>query len=124
MLLFLILLPFFSLLFLFIIPRKHLNLIKILSLCFSLFIFFFSLILYFIYDPFFRFNYKLLLKLAKKDFIFKNFFFEIDSQFSNFFNFFDGINYIIGVDAISLLFIILTTLLFPLCFLLNWESVD
>lgn len=123
MLIFLILLPFFSLLFLFIIPRKFLNLIKILSLSFSLFIFFFSLFLYFFYDPFFRFNYKYLLTITKKDFIFKNDYLEIDTQFKSLFIFLDGINYYIGVDAISLLFIILTTLLFPLCFLLNWESV-
>ena len=119
MLIFLILLPFFSLLFLFIIPRKFLNLIKILSLSFSLFIFFFSLFLYFFYDPFFRFNYKYLLTITKKDFIFKNDYLEIDTQFKSLFIFLDGINYYIGVDAISLLFIILTTLLFPLCFLLN-----
>ena len=119
MLLFLIFLPFFFLLFLLVIPRKFLNLIKNLSLCFSLFIFFFSLVLFFLYDPFYRYNYEFLLTITKKDFIFKNFFLQIDSQFQNFFNFFDGINYIIGVDAISLLFIILTTLLFPLCFLLN-----
>jgi NADH:ubiquinone oxidoreductase subunit 4 (subunit M) len=119
MLLFLIILPFFSLLFLSIIPRKFLNFIKIFSLCSSLFIFFFSLILYFIYDPFYRYNYKFLLTITNKDFIFKDLFLEIDLQFRNFFYFFDGINYIIGIDGISLLFIILTTLLFPLCFLLN-----
>jgi NADH:ubiquinone oxidoreductase subunit 4 (subunit M) len=57
--------------------------------------------------------------ITKKDFDPEYNFLQIDSQFKSFFSFFDGINYYIGIDAISLLFIILTTLLFPLCFLLN-----
>src|SRR5690606_3600895 len=35
-----------------------------------------------------------------------------------------GINYHMGVDGISMLFIILTTLLMPLCILASWEAVE
>lgn len=123
MLLTLILLPFFSFIFLIIIPRRFLNLIKILSLCFSLFIFFFSVLLFFLYNPYQRYNFKFLISILKSNPLkVKDFYFD-ETQFFDFCSFFDGINYIIGIDAISLLFIILTTLLFPLCFLLNWESV-
>ena len=123
MLLTLILLPFFSFFFLIIIPRRFLNLIKIFSLSFSLFIFFYSILLFFIYNPYQRYNFKYLLSILKLNNLkIKNF--NIDEiQFFDFLNVFDGVSYTIGIDAISLLFIILTTLLFPLCFLLNWESV-
>lgn len=123
MLLTLILLPFFSFIFLIIIPRRFLNIIKILSLSFSLFIFFFSILLFFLYNPYQRYNFKFLFSILKLENLKIKYFYFDDTQFFNFFSFFDGINYIIGIDAISLLFIILTTLLFPLCFLLNWESV-
>jgi len=119
MLLTLILLPFFSFIFLIVIPRRFLNLIKILSLCFSLFIFFYSILLFFLYNPYLRYNFEFLFSIVKlKNLKQKDFYFD-EIQFSDLVSFFDGINYIIGIDAISLLFIILTTLLFPLCFLLN-----
>jgi NADH-quinone oxidoreductase subunit M len=35
-----------------------------------------------------------------------------------------GINYKMGVDGISMLFVILTTFLMPLCILASWESVE
>jgi len=35
----------------------------------------------------------------------------------------DGINYHMGVDGISMLFIILTTFLMPICILASWQSV-
>lgn len=124
MLLFLIFLPFISLLFLIFIPRRFLNLIKILSLSFSLFIFFYSVILFFLFNTYRKYNKKFLISLIDPNQKLKEkFFFSNDIEFTNYFSFFDGVNYTIGVDAISLLFIILTTLLFPLCFLLNWESV-
>lgn len=124
MLFFLILLPFLSLLILFLIPRKFLNLIKILSLSFSLFIFFYSILLFFFYDIYQKYDWKILLSYIDPNKKINLKFLDLDDfEFMYFFSFFDGINYVIGVDAISLLFIILTTLLFPLCFLLNWESV-
>lgn len=45
--------------------------------------------------------------------------FQIYSQWSNFFNF----NYVIGVDSISLLFLLLTFLLTPICILISWNSI-
>ncbi len=36
----------------------------------------------------------------------------------------DGINYHMGVDGISMLFVILTTFLMPICILASWRSVD
>jgi len=35
-----------------------------------------------------------------------------------------NLNFIIGIDGISLFFIILTTLLIPLCFLISWKSIE
>ena len=35
-----------------------------------------------------------------------------------------GINYKMGVDGISLLFVILTTFLMPLCILASWQAID
>ena len=35
-----------------------------------------------------------------------------------------GISYLVGVVGISMLFVILTTLLMPLCILASWESVE
>ena len=35
-----------------------------------------------------------------------------------------GISYHMGVDGISMLFVILTTFLMPLCILASWESVE
>jgi NADH:ubiquinone oxidoreductase subunit 4 (subunit M) len=120
MLLFLIFLPFISLLFLIFIPRRFLNLIKILSLSFSLFIFFYSVILFFLFNTYRKYNKKFLISVIDPNQKLKEkFFFANDIEFTNYFSFFDGVNYTIGADAISLLFIILTTLLFPLCFLLN-----
>jgi NADH-quinone oxidoreductase subunit M len=36
----------------------------------------------------------------------------------------DGITYRMGVDGISMLFVILTTFLMPLCILASWESIE
>ena len=120
----LIILPLLFLFIISLIPRRFLILIKYLSIIFSSFIFFFSIFLYFYFDVYLKFDNSFLYSALKSNYIPKNIkWFSFDLQFIYFFNFVDGINFIIGVDAISILFIILTTLLFPLCFLLNWESV-
>jgi len=115
----LILLPFFSLLIILFIPRRYLNLIKILTITFSSFIFFYSLLLFFFFDIYQKYNYKFLISIIKPKKILKFKDLYIDLQFNDFLNFLYGINYEVGVDGISILFILLTTLLFPLCFLLN-----
>jgi NADH:ubiquinone oxidoreductase subunit 4 (subunit M) len=120
MLLFLIFLPFLCIIFLIFIPKKFLNLIKILSLSFSLFIFFYSVLLFFIYNVYRKYSKKVLLSYIHPEKSIDGLVFALDDfEFLKFFSFLDGINYILGIDSISLLFIILTTLLFPLCFLLN-----
>jgi NADH:ubiquinone oxidoreductase subunit 4 (subunit M) len=120
MLLFLVFLPFLFIIFLIFIPKKFLNLIKILSLSFSLFIFFYSILIFFIYNLYYKYGKKILISyIYSEKSLNKNFYNLDDFEFVKFFSFFDGINYVLGIDAISLLFIILTTLLFPLCFLLN-----
>lgn len=52
---------------------------------------------------------------------FFQYFYEIvdNSKFSN--SFFHGIGSCIGLDGISLLFVILTTFIFPICIIYNWD---
>lgn len=100
MLLTLILSPLLSLLIIILIPRNKINLIKKLSLLFSVIIFFFSLVIldslqFEIYD------YKYYLEVS----------------------YLINIKYLVGLDFISGLLISLTTLLIPICLLTNWESV-
>lgn len=100
MLLTLILSPLLSLLIIILIPRNKINLIKKLSLLFSVIIFFFSLVIldslqFEIYD------YKYYLEIS----------------------YLINIKYLVGLDFISGLLISLTTLLIPICLLTNWESV-
>jgi NADH:ubiquinone oxidoreductase subunit 4 (subunit M) len=115
----LILLPIISLFIILLIPRRYLNLIKILTIIFSSFIFFYSLLLFFFFDIYQKYNYKFIISILKSEKLLKFKDLYIDLQFNDFINFLYGINYEVGVDAISILFIILTTLLFPICFLLN-----
>ena len=35
-----------------------------------------------------------------------------------------NLNFIIGIDGISLFFVLLTTLLIPLCLLVSWDSIQ
>jgi len=119
MLFILIILPLISLFIILFIPKRFLNLIKVLTISFSSFIFFFSLLLFFSFDIYQKYNYKFIFCMLNPQKIFDFNDLYIDFQDIHFFNFINGINYEIGVDAISILFIILTTLLFPLCFLLN-----
>lgn len=35
-----------------------------------------------------------------------------------------NLNFVLGIDGISLFFILLTTLLIPLCFLISWKSIE
>lgn len=97
----LILLPVISILILAGIPRYALKVIKQIALFLSLIIFVYSLYLYCIFDPY-SFTY----------------------QYYQTFLVWKGINFIIGVDGISLFFIILSTFLIPICLLTNWTSVN
>ena len=96
----LILLPFFSFLIISLIPKNKINLIKQLSLCFSLVIFFYSLI---ILDSI-QFNL-------------------LDYKYYLNFDYIFNIQYIMGIDFISAFLIVLMAILVPMCILTNWESV-
>lgn len=84
------------------IPSYKIQLIKLLSLIFSLIIFISSLFLWIFYV---NYNY--------------NFEFSLNLPWMNFFNIF----YSIGIDGISIFFVLLTTFLIPLCILVSWNSV-
>nr|YP_011017790.1 NADH dehydrogenase subunit 4 [Pseudoceramium inkyui]WQF69636.1 NADH dehydrogenase subunit 4 [Pseudoceramium inkyui] len=102
LLLILCFMPLIGVLVLLFIPAEDKNLCLNVTLVISCFSFLLSLLLWILFDPstsFFQFS-KIL-------FYFPN---------SNFY-------YLIGVDGISLFFILLTTFLVTLCILLSWQSV-
>ena len=87
------------------INKYNLNLLKKVSLFGSLFIFIYSLILLYNYN-FYNSNFEEIFYLD--NFINNNIIF---------------INFIIGIDSISILFIVLTTILCPLCILISWNNI-
>lgn len=95
----LLLLSFFSFFSILFIPKKKILLIKKLSLTFSFLILLFSILIFFCIDTDVRFQF------IKSIFFFKGFF------------------YSVGIDRISIFFLLLTSLLFPICFLVSWESI-
>lgn len=84
----------------FFIPKKYILLIKQISLILSFIIFFYCICIFFFLDPLY-----------------------IGFQFKVTFFFFNGLTFSLGVDGISIFFLLLTSLLFPICFLVNWESI-
>lgn len=100
-LLILIFLPLFFILFL--IFLKNERTIKNFSVFSSFFLFIISLFLWILFDK------------SSSDFQFLVVF-----QWINFFN----INFSLGVDGISLFFIILTTFLIPICMLISYENIN
>jgi len=82
----LILLPLLSLIIILFIPRRYLNLIKILTITFSSFIFLYSLLLFFFFDIYQKYNYKFLICILKPQKVlnFKDLY--IDLQFNDFLN--------------------------------------
>lgn len=94
--------PFFFAIIILFINKNNIILLKLLSLLGSLFSFIFSLFLWIGYDVF-----------------------NTSFQYTIYFNWFSfsNINYNLGIDGISILFIILTTFLVPLCILSSWKSV-
>lgn len=99
-LLFLIFLPLFFILFLIFLKKEQT--IKNFSVFSSFFLFIISLFLWILFDK------------SSSDFQFLIYFHWID-----FFN----INFSLGIDGISLFFIILTTFLIPLCMLISYENI-
>lgn len=84
------------------IPIKYIELIKQLSLLFSLIIFILTILLWIFYNN----------ELG-------NYVYVIDLQWLSIYN----VYYTLGIDGISIFFIILTTFLIPLCILISWDSI-
>ena len=103
MLEFLIALPIIGSFFILCIPRQEIILIRRVALYFSLFIFLMSIILWLEFD-YFMSNFQFMSKYP--------WFFSLN------------INFFLGIDSISLLFIILTTFIVPLCILTSWKSIQ
>jgi proton-translocating NADH-quinone oxidoreductase chain M len=101
-LLLLITLPLLGILVIIILPQNQINLIKIVGLIISLISFIISLLLWLFFD------------LSTPKYQFVEHFFSV--PYSN-------INIFIGVDGISLFFVLLTTFLIPLCLLASWDSI-
>lgn len=102
LLIFIILLLFVYMILLLIIPYYKLRLLKKLTLSFSLFIFILSLFLWIFFN-----NEN------------TNFVFVYHLPWLSFLN----VYYSIGIDGISIFFIILTTFLIPFCILISWNSI-
>ena len=98
-----IFIPLCTIIILFFISSFNLKLIKQVSLFGSILTFFFSLFLWLGFDHF-----------------------NTSFQFTCYINWFSfyNINYSLGIDGISLLFIILTTFLIPLCILMSWNNIQ
>lgn len=99
---FIVLLPLFVSFFLVFVSNKHLNTIKVTGLFTSFLMFFASLFLWIFFDKVY----------SRFQFIYD--FAWIPSS---------NLNLSLGIDGISIFFVILTTLLIPLCLLASWDSV-
>ena len=102
LLIFILIITFFFLIILIIIPSYKIRLLKILSLYFSLILFILSLLLWIFFNN--EHN---------------NFIFIYHIPWISLLN----IYYSIGIDGISIFFIILTTFLIPFCILISWDSI-
>lgn len=119
--------------FLLFIPSYNIKLIKLYSLYLSGFFFSFSLLLFlnFWYASFFKSLYFFPVTLSslknyiELDFIFRVshydlFFFDLDYLWLEFFPFY----FSIGLDGLSLFFVLLTTFLIFICVLISWNSIN
>ena len=102
-LLYLLFTPLIGCFCLFFISEYNILLLKKVSLYFAILNFIFSIIL--------------LLNLKLNCFFFQ---YELNLNYFYFFN----LNFVIGVDGISILFIFLTTFLIVLCILISWNNIN
>jgi len=102
LLLYIISLPLIGVLFLVIIPYSNKFLLRLVALNFACLTFIGSLILWIFFDK----------SIGSFQFINKVVWVPILN-----------INFIVGIDGISLFFILLTTLLIPICLLSSWDSI-
>ena len=103
LLLYTLMFPIFGIIILLFIPSKNTKLLKLVALNFACFSFISSLILWGFFQK----------STGSFQFVIKLFW------FPNF-----NINFILGIDGISLFFLLLTTLLIPLCILTSWNSIN
>lgn len=102
-LIYILLFPIFGIFFLLFIPSKEEKLLKIIALNFSCFSFTGSLLLWGFFDK----------STGAFQFVTKSFWLHTLN-----------LNFTMGIDGISLFFLLLTTLLIPLCILTSWNSVN
>ena len=103
MLVYILLFPIFGILILLVIPARHEKLLKIVALNSACFSFIGSLLVWGLFQK----------AMGSFQFIVK--FFWLPGL---------NLNFVLGVDGISLFFLLLTTLLIPLCLLVSWNSVS
>lgn len=114
-----ILLPLLGSFIIFMIPEWRIDQIKKIGLFISLTTFLLSLLLWVLFDystSKFQYLYDYLVDVRKNQPLLTSFG-DLDSELSS------GLNICLGIDGISLFFILLTTFLIPLCLLAGWESV-
>lgn len=99
----LIIIPLLGALTILFVRQENIFLIRNIALYTSLVTFFFSTFLWIIFDSF----------ISKFQFVTK-------INWLNLLN----INFILGIDGIGLLFVILTTLIFPICILSSWKNIN
>jgi proton-translocating NADH-quinone oxidoreductase chain M len=103
LLVYILLFPIFGILFLLLVPSNEKKLLKIIALNFSCLSFIGSLILWFFFN-----NYS-------GSFQYVSTIFWLNSL---------NLNFTLGIDGISIFFLLLTTLLIPLCILTSWNSIS
>jgi proton-translocating NADH-quinone oxidoreductase chain M len=100
---FIILVPIIGIFLILSVPNSEKRLLKILSLNFSLILFVCFLIIWLCFD-----KMETGFQFTSKFFIFSTL----------------NINFLVGIDGISLFFLLLTTLLVPVCLLASWNSIN
>jgi NADH-quinone oxidoreductase subunit M len=103
LLLYILLFPIFGILTLLLIPAKEEKMLKLTALNFSIFSFIGSLILWGFFQK----------SIGAFQFVVK--FFWLPAL---------NLNFTLGIDGISIFFLLLTTLLIPLCIFTSWNSVN
>lgn len=102
LLLYIIMLLVLFIITLILIPKNQIELIKQLTLAFSLIIFIFTLLLWIFFNN----------ELGSYVYV-------VDFKWLSIYN----VYYSLGIDGVSIFFIILTTFLIPLCILISWNSI-
>lgn len=103
LLLYIIILPLIGVLFLSVIPSSNKFILRLIALNFSCFIFISSLILWVFFNK----------SIGSFQFVNKLLWLPILN-----------LNFVIGIDGISIFFILLTTLLIPICLLSSWDNIN